>query len=229
MHYLGESSVPRTIRRQRAANMEAMRRFGAPVIIKHMFNAEDMETGIARKSPNISAAYGQTRHNDPLSHGVGFVSVENSTDEWIALDGRSIIQSPTPPGVNYVPAPRFRGYGQGFLTYVILPDVSEDVFKMSPTGVLIRTQQAQVQMGWYPGVSDNDLIISVELDRTGAIINDRERWQAKQTNPISMRGTDRLGRREYTEDFGNRYVTDQQFEMTLVPANDELYLVEIDR
>jgi hypothetical protein len=229
MNYFGEARVPRSIKAQRRSNLGLMRDMGAPVIIKHMYNAEDEQKGIAKKSPNWNSAYGQTRHNDPVSHGVGFVSVENSPNEWISPDGRQIVVSTTSPGIGYTAAPLHRGYGPGYLTYVILPDVSEDLFKMSETGVLIRTQQAQVQMGWYPEVNDNDLIISVELDQAGTVIADRERWQAKQTNPISMRGMDRRGRREYTEDFGNRYVTDQQFEMSLVPSNDELYNVEIDR
>lgn len=229
-NYLGEPSTPRSIKAQRRSNLGLMRDMGAPVIIKHMYNAEDERKGVAKKSPNWSTAYGQTRHNDPISHGIGFVSVENSIDEWITPDGREIVQASTSPGNGYTAAPRYRGFGPGFLTYVVLPDVSEDVFKMSDTGILIRTQQAQVQMGWFPEVNDNDLIISIELNQAGGIVQDRERWQAKQTNPISMRGIgDRLGRREYTEDFGNRYVTDQQFEMSLVPSNDELYNVEIDR
>lgn len=228
MNYLGEPNVPRTIRRQRAANLETMRRFGAPVIIKHMYNPIDVQNGIAEPSPNFSSIYGQTRKDDPLSHGVGYVSVEKSDGEWVSPQGRLVVSNESPGG-GYTPAPMYRGYGPGHLTYVILPDVSEDVFKMNEIGVLQRIQQAQVQMGWYPEVNDNDLIISVELDRSGNVVQAHERWLAKMTNPISMRGQDRLGRREYTEDFGNRFITDQQFEMTLIPANDSLQNVEIDR
>jgi hypothetical protein len=226
--YLGEPSVPRSIRRQRRNNLDAMRRFGTPVIVKHMFNPRDVTANIAEESPNFSSVYKQTRHNDPLSHGVGFVSVEKSSDEWVSPQG-TLVVSNTSPGVGYTPAPKYRGYGPGYLVYAILPDVAEDVFKLTETGAMIKVQQAQVQMGWYPEVSDNDLLIICELNRSEQVIATRERYLLKQTNPASMRGLDRYGRRESTEDFGNRYITDQFFEMTLLPINDELYNVEVDR
>lgn len=228
IRYIGEPNVPRNIRQQRKNNLDTMRRFGTPVIIKHMYNAEDVEKGIAERSPNYSLAYGQTRHNDPLSHGVGFVSVEKSTNEWVSPTG-SLVVSNTSPGTGYTPAPKYRGYGPGYLTYVIIPDVSEDMFKLAENGALIKIQQAKVQMGWYPEANDNDLMIIVEIDHAENVTRTRERYLLKMTNPASMRGIDRRGRREYTEDFGNRHVTDQFFETTIVPSSDPIYNVETDR
>lgn len=221
--------IPRDILQVRTNNLEMMRRFGTPIIVKHMYNDRDVRDGIAEPSQNFSSVYGQTRHDDPLSYGVGFVSVEKSTTEWMGPNGDLVIDMDTSPGSGYVPAPKYRGYGPGFLTYAIMPDVTEDVFKLNEVGALIRLQSAQVQMGWYPEVNDNDLIITVELDDLGNVIDSFERYLSKMTNPISMRGQDRRGRRESTEDFGNRYVVGQQFEMTLIPVKDPLYLVEIDR
>lgn len=224
----GAPNIPRSIQRQRKRSLEQMRRFGTPVIVKHMYNPQDVTLGVAEASPNFSSVYKQTRHNDPISHGVGFVSVEKSSDEWVSPQGTLVISN-TSPGTGYVPAPKYRGYGPGYLIYAILPDVAEDVFKLTETGAMIHVQQATVQMGWYPEVNDNDLLIICEIDNAENVVTDHERYLLKQTNPASMRGLDRRGRRESTEDFGNRYITDQSFEMTLLPKNDELYNVEIDR
>lgn len=229
LHYLGETSVPRNVRRRRQNNLHTMRRVGSPIIIKHMYNDEDVRNGDALESPNFSSAYGQTRHDDPLSNGVGFVGVDLSTNEWVSPDGDLVVDSPTSPGPGYTPAPKYRGYGPGYLTYAILPDVSQDIFKLTETGALIRSQSAQVQMGWFPQVNDNDLIIVCTVDNAFNVTATHERYQAKQTNPVSIRGLDRKGRRERDEDFGNRHVIDQNFEMTLVPNNDVIYEVEVDR
>lgn len=221
--------IPRDIKQIRRGNLEMMRRLGTPVVVKHMYNDRDVQDGIAEPSPNFSSIYGQPRHDDPVSHGAGFVSVEKADDEWVGPNGDLVVDTTVSPGPGYELAPKYRGYGPGYLTYAIMPDVTEDVFKLNEAGAIIRTQSAQVQMGWFPEVNDNDLIITVELDALGNIIDTHERYLAKMTNPVSMRGLDRKGRRERNEDFGNRHVIDQWFEMTLVPAKDSLYNVETDR
>jgi hypothetical protein len=227
IRYLGEASVPRSIRRQRANNLDTMRRFGTPVIVKHMFNDEDVEKGVAAPSPNLDSVYQQTRREDPLSHGVGFVSVETIADEWVTPDGLLYVGDDPPAGS--VLAPKYRGYGPGYLTYAILPDVAEDVFKLNEAGVMIRIQQAQAQMGWFPEVNDNDMLVICQIDKAENVVATKERYLLKMTNPVSFRGWDIRGRRENAEDFGNRFITDQFFEMTLLPANHQLYNVEMDR
>lgn len=228
IRYVGDGYVPQDVKRRRKLVMEACRRVGSPVIVKHMYTDRDVQDGIAEASPNFSSVYGQTRHDDPISHGVGFVSVEKSDDEWVSPDGELVL-SDTSPGAGYVLAPRYRGFGPGHLTYVIEPDVALDYFKLSDTGVFIQVQEATAQAPWYPDMQDNDLLINVTIDRMENVTATQERFQLKQTNPISMRGLDRRGRREYTEDGGNRFVINQQFEMTRVPQNDILYSVEWDR
>lgn len=233
IRYIGEANVPRNIRQQRANNLDTMRRFGAPVVVKHMYTDRDVQEGNAVASPNFSSIYKQTRKDDPLSHGIGFVGAESgvmitSANEWISPTG-TLVTSATQPGVGYTPAPKYRGYGPGYLTYVIMPDVAEDVFKLNEAGVLIRIQTAMAQMGWFPEVNDNDLLITCQVDETESVVQTYERYLLKMTNPASMRGLDRKGRRERTEDFGNRHVTDQSFEMTLIPKHDKLYDVEVDR
>jgi hypothetical protein len=229
MRYVGDGYIPHEIKQQRRYVLEAMRRFGSPVLFKHRYNDQDVEAGIAETSSNFNAAFGQVRHDDPVSQGVGFVSVEKSKNEWVSPDGLSIVASSTSPGNGYVKAPKYRGYGPGFLTYIIEPDVAEDFFKATPYGPLIQVQDATVVAPWYPEMNDNDLIMHIVLDNFGGIRNTLERFQLKMGNPVSIRGLDRRGRREFTEAGGNRFVIGQTFEMVLVPPNDVTYQVEWDR
>jgi hypothetical protein len=229
IRYAGEQHVPQDLRRRRKQVQETMRRMGTPVLVKHMYNDRDVQNGIAKASPNFDDIYKQTRHDDPISHGIGFVSVEDSEDEWVSPDGKTIVVSDTTPGAGYTKAPRYRGFGPGYLIYMIQPDVAEDVFKLTETGVLIKVQEATAQAPWWPEINDNDLIINVTIGRGEKIEDTHERYQAKMSNPITMRGYDRRGRREYSEDGGNRYVVNQQFQMTLIPKHDVLYNVETDR
>ena len=61
IHYTGEAHVPQDIRRRRVQVMQNMLRMGTPVIVKHMFNIEDVENGLAKKSPTWDEIYGQER------------------------------------------------------------------------------------------------------------------------------------------------------------------------
>lgn len=228
MRYVGEPNVPRSIRDLRANNLDTMRWMGTPVIVKHMFSDYDFQIGKARKSPNWSDTYGQVRHNDPVSHGIGYVGLEESDDEWVSPQG-TIVVSAISPGTGYVKAPRYRGFGPGYLMYMIIPDASEDVFKLTETGALVRVQEATAQAPWFPEINDNDLIITCEIDQTERVIATYERYQAKMTSPQSIRGRDVRGRRESNEDWGNNNRVQQNFQMTLIPRHDELYNVEIDR
>lgn len=229
MHYLGEDWVPRDVVRRRKYALETLRRMGTPVIIKHMFNDQDRKAGIAEKSPGMARAYGQTRHDDPLSYGTGFVSVERADNEWYNTTTGVIQIADESPGTGWAQAPLYRGFGQGHLTYIIEPDVAEDLFKLNEAGVMIEVQNATAQAPWYPEINDNDLIINVVVDNQFNILETQERYQAKMTNPITMRGLQRRGRREKTELGGNRFMINQAFEMTLIPKTDALYEVETDR
>lgn len=228
MRYIGEPDIPRSVRDVRANNLDTMRWMGTPVIVKHMYTDLDYQNGDALRSPDFDEDYGQSRHNDPISHGIGYVGKVLSAGEWISPTG-SLVVSTTSPGPGYIKAPRYRGFGPGYLMYMIMPDASEDVFKLSPQGALMRVQEATAQAPWYPEINDNDLIITCEIDQTERVVATFERYQAKMTSPVSVRGTDRRGRRESNEDWGNNNRVQQNFQMTLIPKHDELYNVEIDR
>lgn len=226
--YVGQRNVPHDIVRQRRYAYEVMRRMGTPILIKRMFTDQDRLRNLAQRSPNYNPVYGQVRNDDPLSHGIGFVSVEESEHEYIDTAG-NIFYSSTNPGAEFPSAPRYRGFGPGFLTYIIEPDVSEDFYKHTAEGVFVRVQQAQALAPWFPNINDNDLLMHVTLDGSGRIAEVTERYQAKMVNPVSLRGLDRRGRREPSTDAPNRFVINQQFEMSLLPENNVLYRVEWDR
>lgn len=227
--YKGEGWVPQDVRRRRKLVLDAVRRVGTPVVVKHMFNDQDYTEGRAARSPSLVSAYDQPRHDDPLSYGVGFVGLEPSTNEWYNTSTGELVINAVSPGVGWIQAPLHRGFGPGYLTWIIEPDVAEDMFKITDGGVLIKTQTATAQAPWYPEMNDNDLLVNVTIDSKHKIIDTYERFQLKMTNPVSIRGHQRHGRREYTEDGGNRFVVGQSFEMALVPKTDVLYSVPIDR
>lgn len=228
VRYVGEKNIPGEIRRRRRSVHDMMRRLGTPVIVKHRFNIEDVQKGWAIESSNYDPVYGQARALDPLSHGVGFVSQELSADEWISPDGSEIVTSNTNPG-GYTQAPKYRGFGPGYLTYAITPDAAFDFFKLTPEGAMLKIQSAQCTAPWFPDMNDNDLLIQVELDAVGNLVETKERFELKQQNPVTMRGTDRRGRRETGSEGGNRHVVNQVFEMALIPVTNVLYNVEVDR
>lgn len=227
--YVGEESAPQDIKRLRRQVHDMMRRLGQPVIVKKMLTIDDVEKGLAERSPNYSSIYGQTRNNDNLSFGSGFVSTEKSEDEWINPTTGDIIQSDFDVDSSWVKAPKYRGFGPSIITYLIEPDAPQDFFTLTPTGAMIQVQTADVTMGWYPKVNDGDLIINVELDDYGHVIDAGPRYQAKTTAPVSIRGLDRRGRKNTGDEFGNRHVVNQTFSITRIPENHELMKVEIDR
>lgn len=227
--YCGAESAPQDIKRLRRQVHDLMRRMGQPVIFKKMLTIKDVEMGYAERSPNYDNIYGQTRNNDNMSWGSGFVSKEKSDDEWIDPSTGDIVKADASPGSGWTKAPRYRGFGPSIVTYIVEPDAPQDFFTLTPQGAMIQVQTANVTMGWYPKVNDGDLIIHVELDDYGHVVNSSHRYQAKMTTPVSIRGLDRKGRRDTGDEFGNRHMVNQTYEITMIPDNHVLRNVEIDR
>jgi hypothetical protein len=228
--YVGQSNVPRDVGRRRKYVSEALRRMGTPMLHKPRFTDKDFKAGIVVKTPVYSDIYEQTRNRDPLSHGVGYMSVELSQNEWYDTTGDgTIVVSSSKPGNTYVRAPKYRGYGKGSITYIIEPDAAQDFYKATVGGPIFKVQTARAIAPWYPDIDDNDLLINIHMDRAGNITETFERFEAKNVSPISARGLDRRGRKEYGESFGNSHVLNQTFEMSRIPDTDVLYNVEVDR
>jgi hypothetical protein len=187
--YYGDSGVPYSIQSLRLYTAETMQRVGTPVLLKRIYTIEDVENGVAEESPNFDDIYNQSTYaQDQLSYGVGFWSIQTQDGEWYDPTTGDLYINSVIPVNTYLPAARYRGYGPGFLTYAILPDRPEDVWKLNVQGALIRQQNAMGQLPWWPQVGDNDLLITCQLDGSGNIIETFERYQLKQVTPITMRG-----------------------------------------
>jgi hypothetical protein len=235
--FLGDPNVPWEVAHQRQASSEVYRFIGTPVLLKRMYTVEDVENGVAVEAQSMDYIMKQSTYwGDQLSHGVGYVSVETQPGEWFGVPpggdetSPEILASETKPYPNFVPAPRYRGYGPGFLTYAIMPDRPEDQWKLTEQGALIRQQTAMVQLPWWPQIGDNDLLIVCSLNHVGRITKTYERYQMKMTSPVTMHGIDNLGYREFEANANNnRFWVGQQGELTKVPVNDQIYAVEVDR
>lgn len=227
--YYGEPNVPRDVARRRKSVYDMLARMGTPMLVKHRYSEHDVKSGIAMKSPTFDDIYEQSRNHEDLSYGVGYVSVELSTNEWYTSDSDTIVVSTTSPGGGYTLAPRYRGYGPNHLTFIIEPDAAQDFYKATVGGPIFKVQTAQAIAPWYPDINDNDLLINVTLGPNRSVVDTHERFEAKNVNPVSMRGLNRSGRKEYGESFGNSFVVNQKFEMALIPENDVIYEVNTDR
>jgi len=227
--YAGEPNISGEVRRRRRYVYDAMRRVGSPALVKHRYNDVDVRHGTATTSPAFDDVYGHTYSFDGLSHGVGYCSVETSDDEWYHTTTGEIVTSLASPGASYAAAPKYRGFGPGFLVYIIEPDAALDFFRLGETGALIKVQTAQAIAPWYPDMQDNDLLTNVELDAAGNIVATTERYELKMASPVAVRGNDKRGRRESGADGGNRFVLNQRFEMSLIPSDHPLMAVETDR
>jgi hypothetical protein len=265
---VGGAEIPQDILRLRRQAHDMFRRMGTPVVIKERYNDGDLRTGNAVRAIDYeqehielqNPVYEQTRNWDPLTHGTGFVGAKkgevifsddeyfdpnwtgwtgNTPDEnfiWrVGVDGA---EDEVPEG--YLPAPKYRGYGPGNLTYIIMPDRATDFYKASLGGPLLKVQEAFAIAPWWPEINDNDLVVSVEVGPSGNVSHlssygeidvRHDRYEASKTTPISMRGLDRGGRKErgYSDTWGNRHIINQQFELVLIPHNDTAYHVEVDR
>lgn len=227
--YVGNEKVPQDVRRRRRQVYDAMRRMGNPVLVKHRYNFNDVTRGIAKKADTWDDVYGTQRNEDPMGHGVGLVSVETSKNEWVGPDG-AIVKAKVSPGDSYARAPKYRGYGPGYLIYIIEPDAQQDFFKLTESGAMYQTQTATAQAPWFPLFADNDILINVTINAKGDITDAGERFELKNVQPVSIRGLDRYGRREKGNPYGpNRYMINQTFEMAKVPDNNVIYQVETDR
>lgn len=232
--YTGDPQVPTDVETFRFSNLEMMQRFGTPCLVKRIYTIEDVENGVAQRTPvNYDDIYGQSSYiTDQLSYGVGFCSVATQDGEWYDPATGNLYISSTNPNSTYLPAPKYRGYGPGFLIYAIMPDRPEDVLRFTQMGTLVRQQNALAKLPWWPMLGDNDLLIPLRINPNGTIAATFERYQLKMVSPITLRGHDRFGNREFDgTDGGNRYWIGQQAELMRVPysVTEPIFMVETDR
>ncbi len=206
---VGSPNTPQEIKSLRRSVGDLLRAYGQPVVHMHIYNARDVENGVAKACPKcFDNDLKSARGNCTVCYGVGFVSKDDHLDKWIEED-LSIVDYNTG-----IPAPLFGGFAEPVLTWVVEPDVSLDVFKVNEQGVLVRTQQAASVAYFEPYMGDNDLMINVDLAQNGYTINnvgDRYELKAVQQNTIRGQGA-RTGNPIFN--------VNQTFEMDLLPIHD---------
>jgi len=212
MKNVGPPSTPQEIKRHRRQVGDSLRRYGQPVIHRRMYTLDDFDNGIAKKCPAcFDDAYSQVRNDCPVCHSVGFVSTENSADQYIDSNGDYTYERTS------VIAPMYGGFASPSLTLVMQPDVPIDLFRINDRGVLTRVKDSKAYTYFNPIFADNDLLIAVEVAVDGYTIkNIVDYYQAKQANRHTIRGWGKKVRNE------NQYIVGQEFEMVLVPPNNVL-------
>ena len=229
---IGGPTTPHDVQRLRRNNIETLRRFGQPVIWKHVFTQDDLDSGgyefqiasgaienipVKRCVACWDSDYESVRGDCPVCFGVGLTSVEDDPSSFINDQGRLVDQETDNP------APLHGGYGPSVLTWTIQPDVPEDVFRISDRGVLTRVQTSTVLAPWTPDMADNDLLINVVLQNNDFSIQKvLDRHILKQVAPQTTRGYGKYSR-------GRDYKAGQQFQMTKLPLDNPLYQVALSK
>lgn len=223
---VGPPFTPQEIKRLRRQNMDVCRKMGQPVVVRHLWNQDDVIAGTARKCPACwDSTYEQVRNDCPVCYGFGFASVEDAVDpdDWINLDGQVV--NTGAPGSGWVRAPRYGGFGESVLTWLMEPDVAVDVFRINEQGVMVRTYDAQGVAPWFPNLGDNDLCINVTLSPNDySIVGTGDRFQLKLVQQVTIRGFGKMGRPQGSQ----AYKVAQTFQMSKAPTNTSLYDVPVD-
>ncbi len=219
---VGPPSTPHGVKQLRKQVLDSMKYLGQPVVHMHIWNTNDVTTGLAKSCPACyDTTYGQVRNDCQVCYGTGFVSVENTTlGNYVNINGQLVTGD---PGTGII-APKFGGFGPRTLTWVIEPDKAVDVFKLTAQGALVKVQNADAYAAWYPDMHDNDLLVNVQLNHDLTVAAENLRFQLKMSTPMSIRGWGKKqqGLREY------EYMAAQTFEMNLLPTGITLYSVPLD-
>jgi hypothetical protein len=225
---VGPPYTPQEIKRLRRENMDICRKMGQPVVYRHMWNEDDVTEGVARRCPACwDEAYDQVRNDCPVCFGFGFASVEETVNQDMWIDTSGQVVEDASPGSGWVRAPRYGGFGESVLTWLMEPDVAVDVFRISDQGTMIRTFDATGVAPWFPNLADNDLCVNVQLSPNDySIVSTHDRFQLKMVQPITIRGFGKRGRP--TGAGGQAYRVAQSFQMSKAPANTSLYEVPVD-
>lgn len=212
MRDVGPPSTPQEIKRLRRQVGDMLRRYGQPVIHRHMYTLDDVDKGIAKKCPScFDDAYSQVRNNCPVCYSVGFVSVEDDPEQYLDDEGNYTYERTS------IVAPKYGGFASPTLTLVMQPDVPIDLFKIGDRGVLTRVENAKAFSYFLPTFADNDILIAVDVGLDGySIKNIIDYYQAKQASPRTIRGWGKKSKDK------KRFVVSQEFEMALIPPNNVL-------
>ncbi|MEM3008604.1 MAG: hypothetical protein QXU32_01670 [Nitrososphaerales archaeon] len=226
---VGPPNTPQEIKRFRRQVMDACRKLGQPVVFRHIWTAEDEAKNLAKRCPACwDSIYEQVRGDCAVCYGFGYASKEFAINPnlWINNDGQ--IVETTTPQTGWVRAPRYGGFAQSVLTWLIEPDVAVDIFRISELGTMVRTYEATGVAPWLPHLADNDLCINVVLSHSDyKIVSEEDRFQLKMVQPMTVRGFGRQGRL-FGAGPSQEFRVGQTFQMAKVPTNNILYEVPRD-
>jgi len=223
---VGPPFAPQEIKRLRRENMDMCRKHGQPVILRHAWNQEDVIDEYAQNCPACwDPAYSQVRNDCPVCYGFGFASLELTVNRDLWITEQGVITETTTPDEGWVRVPRYGGFGEPVLTWLMEPDVAVDVYRINQEGVMVRTYDAQGVAPWFPNLGDNDLCINAVLAPNDySIVETRDRFQLKLVQQITMRGFGKMGRPQGSI----AYKVAQSFQMSKAPENSSLYDIPWD-
>lgn len=223
----GVQRTPHEVKMWRRQNLDMLRKLGLPVMVKRRWNMTDLANGVAKRCPGcFNGTFDQGLPDCPICFGVTLVSSENDDITNLYIQRGFLSSTTTDPddGLANLPAPKYGGFGPGYITFMIQPDVPEDVIRFNPSGQLEKTTVAQGVAPWWPTLGDNDLCFNIEVnDSMTSILEIFEAFELKMVNPITVRG------------FGVRSVNrhdnriGQSFQMDRLPLGHPFYNVPLDR
>lgn len=223
---VGSPNTPQEVKRLRRENMDYCRKMGQPIVWRHFYSLEDVDSGLAKPCPAcFDTIYKQVRGDCPVCYGYGFASVEDNPDPlWITEDGL-IVESDSQPSET-IRAPRYGGFHVPYLTWMVEPDIAEDVFGINKQGVMIKTYDAQGVAPWFPSMGDNDLCVNVAVGGDGfTILETYDRFQLKQVQQITLRG---FGKQVRAKVDGQPHQVQQTFQMSKGIVGTQIYNVPVD-
>lgn len=223
---VGPPNTPQEIKRLRYQNLGSCKHLGAPVVWRHAYGLQDLDSGVAKRCPACySTTYKQGRSDCPVCYGTALVSVEDNPETfWIDSDGLIIEAGSQPAGT--VRAPRFGGFAIPYLTWLVEPDVKVDTFRLNEQGALVQQYDAKAFAPWTPTMGDNDLLINVSLGLSGYdVVGTHDRFTLKQVAQVTSRG---LGKRGVPKPLGQPFLVMQSFEMNKVAINHPFNAVPVD-
>lgn len=113
------------------------------------------------------------------------------------------------------------GFADGVITFVTIADAPVDKIRLDRSGGLYMQQEPQMIAPWTPTIGEGDLIITGRFHKDNwTVIELLDRYLIDEVTPSTLRGHS-----EYPDP--DRYVTQQNCQITLLPHTHELYQVPI--
>ena len=81
------------------------------------------------------------------------------------------------------------GFADGIVTFVVIADVTEDVIKITPQGLLLKQRNPGFTAPWFPKMGDGDILLTGEFDtETLQLTDPEERYILQEVIPTTIHG-----------------------------------------